>query len=59
MSSSEYMCLMYSLCLLGVGDGVDFEGDVDLDVDVDVDGWSDFDITQHKIKCNEWKAKQS
>jgi hypothetical protein len=38
MSSSEYMCLMYSLCLLGVGDGVDFEGDVDLDVDLHVDG---------------------
>jgi hypothetical protein len=40
MSSSEYTCLMYSLCLLGVGvgDGVDVEGDVDLDVDLDVDG---------------------
>jgi hypothetical protein len=47
---------MYSLCLLGVGD--DVEGDVDLNVDVDVDGWTDFDTTQHKIKCNEWKAKQ-
>jgi hypothetical protein len=52
---------MYSLCLLGVGDGdgvgVDVEGDAD--PDVDVDGWSDFDTTKSKIKCNnEWKAKQ-
>jgi hypothetical protein len=51
MSSSEDVYLMYSLCLLGVGDGVDVEGDVD--VDVDVDGWSDFDTTQRKIKCND------
>jgi hypothetical protein len=37
----------------------DVEGDVDPGVDVDVDGWSDFDTTQRKIKCNdEWKAKQ-